>query len=291
MYFRLQTMLDEHSFRPDQDDGRWRIYTFDQDKDRDKFRPTPIWLRKKLSVGLAFLLRQFGDGTFVMTFEATGDVTALGGLMVWEEPAKNIGAKSYTARQNDARRELTDYNAWLRGDVLGYRLTTNDDREISSCHGFYDQDYMLDEIADVIRWETTGRLERSMLIDYGDRPQRLLSRRGQAYTPQEPGAYKQPNYSAAHCVVWEDQSGLYGGYEKSVLGLPVLTPEDALMLDEALHPEAGLDLTGDGGRVILRGGRQKLPRHTGLRSRRTLDRRRHAAVAHQPVEDVGVVAR
>lgn len=149
-------------------DGTWTIYHFGSDyrqrdgKTADDFMFTEtgdyrtirnIVIAKKLSVGLAFWFT--GDGDY-SEFQVTQDddyTRHHTGIMVWENKPKDMGARSYADRMQDAKNELEAYDAWCRGDACGYRIEDGDGEDVESCWGFIgpDHDYVAEEIRSTVR--------------------------------------------------------------------------------------------------------------------------------------------
>jgi hypothetical protein len=95
------------------------------------------------------------------------DLEGPDGLLVWEHPAAEMGAKTYDERATDAQTCLDEYNKWANGDVYGYDLTAREGgtivtytqsikgggwrqvpSESDSCWGFIGRDYFLEMLRD-----------------------------------------------------------------------------------------------------------------------------------------------
>lgn len=119
------------------------------------YRANNPGLRKKLEVGLAFVLGYYEHGNcvwFLHDDPPTGvefewDGVQVAGLLIWEHPAKKMGFKTYEDRRKDAKTFLETYTSWCNGEGYFYCVEDMKGELIDSCGGFYDMDYMLEEIA------------------------------------------------------------------------------------------------------------------------------------------------
>ena len=112
-----------------------------------------IGLRKKLSVGLAFILSYFEHSNSLWFIKGNKtmpdmqwDGTRIAGLLVWEHKPSDIGAKTYADREKDAEAFLESYNGWANGEGYMYRVEDEKGENKDSCAGFDDSDYMLSQI-------------------------------------------------------------------------------------------------------------------------------------------------
>lgn len=131
--------------------------------------PRSIGLRRKMQVGLAYVLSYFEHGQCEWglqgeTFQCQWDTAQIAGLLIWPHKPNEMGAKTPEDRAEDARNFLKVYTDWCNGEVYGYRVTTQqldpddpdyldeDGDEISSCWGYFgsDSDYMKQEIQSAI---------------------------------------------------------------------------------------------------------------------------------------------
>lgn len=156
-------------------DGEWRIYSFSHRHNNYKHPETlglsltrdvdgtPIvrnpGLRRKLQVGLAFFLSYFEHGQCVWSLRGEGprcqfDSVDVAGLMVWEHPPADMGAKTYEHRQADARSTLGVYTDWCNGECFHYTIKDEDGEDVDSCGGFIGSgerlDYMWEAIRDIV---------------------------------------------------------------------------------------------------------------------------------------------
>ncbi len=113
-------------------------------------------LRQKLKRGLAHWLSYFEhgscvwfrkDGNIPLGVEFQWDGVRLAGLLIWEEKASHLGAKTIEAREEDADHFLHSYTFWSNGEAWQYLIEDEDDNHIASCGGYTDTDDMLDQIA------------------------------------------------------------------------------------------------------------------------------------------------
>ena len=161
---------DPFAENPADFDGAWKLYSFSHKhrsyKDRETFFPDgkpTLALRNKLRVGLAFVLDYYEHGLCCWSLSGNGpscrwDTARGAGLLVWEHPPSDMGAKSMEDRKKDAAGFLETYTAWCNGEIYGYSVeevvtlpcghTEIRDVPDGSCCGFYgnDLDYMKSEI-------------------------------------------------------------------------------------------------------------------------------------------------
>lgn len=135
-------------------DGQWKLYSFshrhnnyeDPESFRDEHGNVKIGLRRKLDVGLAFLLDYFEHGQGCWSRSGHGpqcqwDNSPGAGLLIWEHKPSDIGAKTMEARGKDADSFLDVYNDWANGNCYGY-VIEDADEEIDSCWGFIGDDVL-----------------------------------------------------------------------------------------------------------------------------------------------------
>ena len=120
-----------------------------------ELRPNDIGLRRKLAVGTAFILSAYEHGNIAWSLEGEGmqcnfDTADIAGLLVWEHPVSEMGAKTLKDRAEDARKFLETYNSWSNGHGLWYSVESmqaSGDIIEDSCGGFYgcDTKYMYED--------------------------------------------------------------------------------------------------------------------------------------------------
>jgi hypothetical protein len=126
-------------------------------------------LARKLKVGLAFYLSYYEHGNclwFIKGEQPTGvefqwDGTRFAGLLVWNHPPSEIGAKSYEERYKDASQFLENYTEWCNGNCWGYSIETVRGKYVDSCWGFLgsDSNYMLSQIYDALKGHTIEKIQ------------------------------------------------------------------------------------------------------------------------------------
>ncbi len=177
---------------PSEFDGAWKLYSFNRRhrsyKDPQAFFPDgkpSIGLRRKLDVGTAFVLDYFEHGNCVWSISGGGpecawDTSHGAGLLVWEHPVKDMGAKTRDGREKDARLFLETYTCWCNGEVYGYSIDEvvtlpcghTETRHVDSCFGFYGNDiaYMAEQVRAAIDGDqnVTIKGDAKHLADYHD---------------------------------------------------------------------------------------------------------------------------
>lgn len=138
---------------------QWRLHSFNRrsihntdpsEFFNDKGNPS-IGLRRKLSVGLAFMLDYYehGQGAYSLAGEGMQcqwDTSDNAGILIWEHSPKEMGAKTLEERAKDARNFLETYNNWMNGYVYGYIIETVDGEHVDSCWGYYSDADVTDAI-------------------------------------------------------------------------------------------------------------------------------------------------
>lgn len=108
-------------------------------------------LQKKLEQGLAFWLSYFEHGNCLWFLrgdpappgvEFQWDGRRLAGLLVWEYPEDQIGAKTLEDRRADALAFLKEYTTWCNGEGLSYTIENEDGSVVDSCGGFLDAEQL-----------------------------------------------------------------------------------------------------------------------------------------------------
>lgn len=160
---------DHDPMHPEEGDGNWHLISFGRRhsnyRDPDEFilhfteEGKPVArdkeLRAKLRRGLAFWCSYYEHSGSVWSLMGEGpscrwDSVRVAGLLVWEHPAEDMGAKTIKGRAEDARSFLSTYNAWANGEVYGYDIDDPEGDVEDSCWGYYgnDTEYMLRCIQD-----------------------------------------------------------------------------------------------------------------------------------------------
>jgi hypothetical protein len=164
----VRLMTDDFAPRPDEMDCQWKVYSFKRHHkhsvDKEKLLPPTIGLRRKLQVGLAFLLRYSEHGLCSWTTAGDQqDFDHADGLLLWEYDPKEIGNKTYADREKDADTFLETFTCWCNGECYGYRVQEEvtlpcghtEVRDIPDASGFgyygNDMDYMTSEVAHYVQ--------------------------------------------------------------------------------------------------------------------------------------------
>lgn len=157
---------------PADNDCEWKLHSFSRrhfnykhpsdvglgELDSDG-NPTPenAELAEKLRVGHAFILSCFQHGNTIWSLKGTGpqcrwDTAQNAGLLVWDHPADEMGAKTVEERQKDARRFLETYNAWCNGETYWWALKDEEGEVVESCGGYIgpNLDHMWESILDAV---------------------------------------------------------------------------------------------------------------------------------------------
>lgn len=150
---------------PTEDDMGWKLVSFSQNhslfQHPDKlFRVTRkhgslvftarnISLRRRLDVGLAFMLSYYEHGECKWFRKGCGgpgtncpwDGVVHAGVLIWEHGPAEIGAKTYEDRAKGADTFLRCYTDWWNGHGLSWSAVGDDNEtQLDSCGGYYDSD-------------------------------------------------------------------------------------------------------------------------------------------------------
>lgn len=116
-------------------------------------------LRRKFERGLAFIVSCYQHGGIVWSIKGTGpqcrfDTAQIGGLLVWDNPPSDMGAKTPEDRRKDAESFLRTWNSWANGECYWYSIEDEDGETVDSCGGFIgsgdDLDYMWEAIRSAV---------------------------------------------------------------------------------------------------------------------------------------------
>lgn len=165
----LRVNNDPDLENPCDTDG-WRLYSF-SDRHNSYKHPEKLGLamrlgedgkpvvrnpglRRKLETGLAFWLSYYEHGRCLWMLygeerpgvEFRWDGTRIAGLLVWEEPPKNLGLKTYEERASSARLFLENYTSWCNGEGVCFSLEDEAGEIIDSCCGLYSIQDVIDEV-------------------------------------------------------------------------------------------------------------------------------------------------
>ncbi len=123
-------------------------------------------IRRKLEVGLAFVLAHYEHGPGTSTWMLNGgpypagvefqwDGHEVAGILVWPHSPDDMGAKTPEKRREDAASFLKLYNGWANGNIYEFRLHDEHDEQIEGTSGWVDDD--LGEAAEeVTSWLKPG---------------------------------------------------------------------------------------------------------------------------------------
>lgn len=158
------SIFNDEAEDPHEMDGQWTLHQFSRDKSHftdpyelftENRKIRNPGLRRKLDVGLAFLVSYYEHGQCVWSIKGTGpqcrfDSVGLAGILVWENKPGDMGAKSYEDRQKDAAAFLQTYTDWCNGNVYGYSIDDPEGEVNDGCGGYFghDTEYMLKCIQD-----------------------------------------------------------------------------------------------------------------------------------------------
>jgi hypothetical protein len=161
-------------------DGMWTLHTFeggwygkgptDFFTDRGgahdyKWIPNTLDLFFKLRKGLAFMVGGYfhagssGTSACVQDFDPTDKIA---GLLVWEHPESDMGAKTYEERKKDAEGTLDEYERWANGECFGF-IFNEGEKDEDSCWGFVGGEYIAEAVAE--DYLTEERPLRVVLVD------------------------------------------------------------------------------------------------------------------------------
>ena len=137
------------------DDNHWRVIDFNNrhrnSEDFDAYFvdngdgtviAKDILLRKRLDVGLAFLLSYSSHGVPCHWDINTGDKPD--GIIVWTYGPSAIVAKTWDDRKKDAEVHLEMYNNWCNGYVYEFVIQNGEGGNLDQGAGFYGEKDMLD---------------------------------------------------------------------------------------------------------------------------------------------------
>lgn len=141
-------------------DCTWKIHSFNRHhasfSHPENFEN--IGIRRKLAVGTAFMLSYYEHGACQWSLRGTGpscrfDSVDYAGIMTFDNP-KDMGAKTYEDRRQDAKIFLDLYTDWCNGYGHGYVIETEDGEELDSCFGFYDSqiEHTINEIVSQLEY-------------------------------------------------------------------------------------------------------------------------------------------
>jgi hypothetical protein len=150
---RILTIGYDHDTESPCDYDGWKLYSFHprhkREKDQEEFKT--IGMRRKFSVGLAFVLDLYEHSGSAWSLSGSGmqcqwDTSRGAGVLIWEGKPGDIGAKTYDDRAADATRFLETYNEWANGQCYWFSIDDGDGNPIDSCGGFIGLDSLREAI-------------------------------------------------------------------------------------------------------------------------------------------------
>lgn len=169
---------------PDKQDGQWTIHSFSSrhtnfaepesvglsmDLDEKRFPViTDKALKKKFEKGLAFFLTYHEHGNCEWSLNRgagvpTGvmfDTVNVAGLLVWNHPASDMGAKTVEERAKDAAAFLRVYTDWCNGETYEYAIKgyskcgecghDKDEEDLEASCGFIGSDDLVSAINEAV---------------------------------------------------------------------------------------------------------------------------------------------
>jgi hypothetical protein len=165
---------------PSDNDCSWKLVSFGRRhgnyEDPDNYltcnkdgqlAPANIGLRRKLQVGLAFVLSYYEHGGSEWSLMGEGmqcrwDTTRVAGILLFDGKPNDMGAKTLEDRAKDARGFLEVYNDWANGNTYYIALETPEefadngwhrDGEViedGSCGGFIGLDHAAEFLTEVL---------------------------------------------------------------------------------------------------------------------------------------------
>lgn len=179
----IRIVYDDSPECPMEWDGQWTLISFNRNSIHYQFpelfikvkgsevSPANIGLVSKFRAGLAYFLDYYEHGLCKYSLHNEGmqcrwDTSNFAGILIWKNKPGDMGAKTQEERAKDARGFLETYNNWMNGCVYGYQIMDNELNHLDSCYGFYETDYLSEEIV--------NRLEDDDEIMLADDITRLL---------------------------------------------------------------------------------------------------------------------
>ncbi len=151
--YKVHLEYDQDVGSPNDNYG-WKLISFNpkfssyQDPDTLGFL-----IRDKIKTGHAHLLSYYEHGNHWWGLankqpppgvEFQWDGVRIGGLLLWDEKEDPPGIES-------AEDFLKEYTDWSNGHCYAYAIYDEDGNCVDSCGGFIGDDYMLEQIAEVVR--------------------------------------------------------------------------------------------------------------------------------------------
>lgn len=176
-FLKLTVSHDPDLENPCDNDG-WKLYSLSRrhasfkepaELGLDPFIPTPrdAKLKRRLKNGLAFWLSYFEHGQCLwMLKEDEGrratcpdwrwDGVTHAGLLVWEQPWRHLGPRTYEDRFKDAKAFVETYTAWCNGEGVWFAVEDAEGETLASCGGFHRLEDAWEAIREAIPDEAAG---------------------------------------------------------------------------------------------------------------------------------------
>ena len=151
--YTVRIKHDQDCDNPNEWAGSWKLHSFSRkhinfthpDEFFNQSAKASRQLARKLEKGLAFILSYYEHGNCVWSVKGTGpqcpwDNVEVAGIAIWNEPASNMGAKTYDQRQADCARFLEVYTDWCNGNCYGYVIEDAEGNQVDSCWGYIGND-------------------------------------------------------------------------------------------------------------------------------------------------------
>jgi hypothetical protein len=166
--YRLYIGFDSDADNPCEDDGSWKLHVFmprypryaDPNKFFTENGRLKVAIANKMRVGLAFFVDYSEHGTCRYDLSGEGyqdqwDTSRHAGLLIWEEPVSNIGAKTIEDRKKDARGFVEQYTAWANGRCFWAKVEDANGEDIDQASVIGDE-YLLEIIHEVLPEDATA---------------------------------------------------------------------------------------------------------------------------------------
>jgi hypothetical protein len=161
--YKIQVLLDEGARDPREDcdhlgtmafyHRRYRLGDPLQFKDHNDLYEH---LKETPHIRLPVYMYDHSGQTISTTpFSCPWDSGQLGVIFVTHDELKKAGLEYETAEQVDKvkemlRNEVKEYDTYMQGNVLAYKVISPNKEEIDSCYGYYDKDHLLNDAKSII---------------------------------------------------------------------------------------------------------------------------------------------
>lgn len=169
MNYLLKIECDHDAECPMDMDGQWKLVSFVErsihygdiseffDEEEDGTKTLCAEYANLFKEGFAYWLDYYEHGQSMYSIHRNSqqcrwDTSWFAGILYWEHPQDDMGAKTPEDRQKDAEAFLNTYNDWCNGNVYGYIVEDSEFNEIDSCWGFY-EDYITEAALEAMTFE------------------------------------------------------------------------------------------------------------------------------------------